>query len=499
MNILKLYTLAATLAVASLANTVSAGSNAEYHLSDLAVERGEKNLRFSMTVNPGLYRMRTNKRIELTPVLRSNLSDSCVVLPPVMIAGRNAWYNISRGGNYEGFLLRAGHNGEFTYSSEIEREEWMDFSTLEFIDRTSGCCGVPSLPPDTLKVAEIDYRPSPYSPSFHYKVPVGETSKLRKLEGKAYVSFPVNRTEIFPAYMNNPIELRKITSGIDSVRFNPDATVKSISLIGFASPEGPYQNNVRLAEGRTEAVKEYVRKQYDFPSGIFHTSSVPEDWQGLREYVAAGSLPDKEAIIGFIDNDRIPIERKNDELRKRFPDTYAFLLKNVYPHLRHTNYVIDYEIRNYTDIGEIRKVMGERPANLSLNEFFIAANSYPVGSPEYDNVLSLAAIIYPDDQTANLNAANAAMNEGDFKRARALLERVGNSVEARYAAAILTALEGNYEEARSRINDEMLQSIPEAETSLADIVRMIEKKENVKFTPEFSDDNNNNNDNNSKE
>ena len=49
---------------------------------------------------------------------------------------------------------------------------------------------------------------------------------------------PVNRTEIYPGYMNNTVELKKITNSVDSVRDNPDATIQGITLTGYASPEG---------------------------------------------------------------------------------------------------------------------------------------------------------------------------------------------------------------------------------------------------------------------
>ena len=276
------------------------------------------------------------------------------------------------------------------------------------------------------------------------------------------------------------MELRKITSSIDTVRMMPDATVKSITLTGFASPEGPYSNNVRLAKGRTEAVKEYVRGQYTFPASVFHTNSVPEDWEGLRDSVAVSILPDRAQILEFIDHGNVPIEKRNDELRRRFPSSYAFLLKHVYPSLRHTNYAIDYELRTYTDINEIRRVLKERPQNLSLNEFFLAANSYPVGSKEYDNVWETAVRYYPDNNIANLNAANSAMNEGNIKYARALLSRVSDNPSATYARAVFDALEGNYEQARTGM-ESVQASVPEAKEALEQIRLVLEKRDHVKF------------------
>ena len=288
--------------------------------------------------------------------------------------------------------------------------------------------------------------PREYQADFSYIVPVAAASKTFDLEGQAFINFPVNRTEIYPDYMSNPQELRKILDTIDAVKENTDATVSHIKLTGYASPEGPYSNNVRLAKGRTEALKEYVRKQYAFPANIFETASVPEDWAGLRRALVDGDariLDKASEIVAFID-EQTPIETRNDLLRKKFPTDYAWLLKNIYPSLRHTDYVITYEVKKYTDVEEIKRVMKTRPQNLSLNEFFLAAQTYTPGSPEYNEVFDIAVRMYPEDPVANLNAANAAMGQGNYEAAKKYLARAPKNAETDYAKGILAALHNDY-------------------------------------------------------
>ncbi len=459
----------------------AAQNNSTYHVFGININQEHGLLKVSMTVNPKDYRLSYNQQLEVVPVLKSLDSNDSIALPSFIVAGRNAYYNTERAEKFDGALLRSGHGEAYTYSTSSEWLGWMDHSRMEFQTYSTGCCGVPNGPVANEPIADLDWRPVKYRPVFHYDVPKAEERKERRIEGKAYVNFPVNRTEIYPDYMVNPQELRKITSSIDTVRMNPDAAVKSITLTGFASPEGPYLNNVRLAKGRTEAVKEYIRGQYTFPASVFHTNSVPEDWEGLRDSVAVSILPDRAKILEFIDKGNIAIEIRNDELRRQFPTAYAYLLKNVYPSLRHTNYAIDYELRTYTDINEIRRVLKERPQNLSLNEFFLAANSYPVGSKEFDKVFETAVLYYPTSDIANLNAANSAMNEGDLRRARMLLERAMESPSATYAIAVLDALEGNYDKAEAGMKTAQAGSISEAEEALKEIARVKATRNHVTF------------------
>lgn len=444
----------------------SAQQNAKYHLSGITIDREHGLLKVAMTVNPKDYHLGYNRQLDVTPVIRSRETADSLLMPSFSIAGRNAYYNSERAGE-ETSLLRAGHGEPFLYEYQTEWQPWMDYSRIDLLAEQTGCCKSPAGPDDLAPVALLDWRPvefnsMPLNSLFHYEVPEPEEVKTRKIEGKAYVNFPVNRTEIYPDYMVNPQELRKITGSIDTVRNNPDATVRSITLTGYASPEGPYLNNVRLAKGRTEAVLEYVRSQYTFPASIFHAGSVPEDWEGLRDSVATGILPDRAQILDFIDNGGVPVEKRNDELRRRFPVSYEYLLKNIYPSLRHTNYVIDFELRKFANIDEILKTFRERPQNLSLNEFFLAAKTFPVGSKEYDEVINTAVLYYPNDDVANLNAANAAMNEGDYRRARMLLARVGDSASASYARAMLDALEKKYDAAKAGFEKAAAEGIGEA-------------------------------------
>ncbi len=62
--------------------------------------------------------------------------------------------------------------------------------------------------------------------------------------------------------------------------------------------------------------------------------------------------------------------------------------------------------------------MAERPNELSLEEFYLLAQSYPAGSKEFDEVFDIAVRMFPNDPVANLNAANAAMASGHLDSAR---------------------------------------------------------------------------------
>ena len=48
--------------------------------------------------------------------------------------------------------------------------------------------------------------------------------------------------------MNNPVELAKIYSSIDSIREDNNYRIARIEIVGYSSPEGSYAANARLSE-----------------------------------------------------------------------------------------------------------------------------------------------------------------------------------------------------------------------------------------------------------
>lgn len=345
------------------------------------------------------------------------------------------------------------------YKISIPYTDWMENSSLVVCRKGYGCCGS-ELWSDADTLVEQFPRVL-FTPKMRYLRPQVEVVKTRTLQGSAYIDFPVGRTEIHPNYHNNAYELRKITGTIDSVKNDSDITIRSLSIKGFASPESPYENNARLAKGRTEALKAYVENMYHFGKGFIATSYEPENWEGLEVYVEASNLPHKAEILAAIRSTREP-DNKEWFIKKNWRDDYRILLDNCYPMLRRSDYRIEYEIRSYTQPKEIEKVMFSAPQKLSLEEFYILAQSYPLGSELFNEVWEIAIRMYPNDAVANLNAANTAILKGDYERAERYLELAGECAEAIYARGVLEALRERYDAARPLLERAEKMGIAEA-------------------------------------
>ncbi len=354
------------------------------------------------------------------------------------------------------------------YKTSVYFAKWMDGCRVELLRTDYGCCGVAQTIDRKQFVERFPIER--YYPELIYLRPEHTAVKIRQISGSAFIDFPVSQTVIYPDYRNNKVELAKITGTIDSVKENKDITIKSISIKGFASPESPYSNNERLAEGRTKALKRYVENMYHFESGFIKTDYEPEDWAGLERYVEASSLPHKKEILAAIRSNREP-DNKEWFIKSNWKEDYRFLLKHCYPALRHSDYVIEYEVKNYSDPQEIERVLHTAPQNLSLEEFYILAQTYELGGEKFNDLFETAARMYPNDPVANLNAANSAILKGDYRSALRYLEKAGDMPEAIYTHGVLEVYQEREEAARPHFEKALGLGVAKAKRALEEIAK----------------------------
>ena len=76
------------------------------------------------------------------------------------------------------------------------------------------------------------------------------------------------------------------------------------------------------------------------------------------------------------------------------------------------------------------------------------AGMYQPGTKEYKEVYEIAANTYPEDVTANINAASANIISGDFKKAASYMDKVKDDSRAFNNLGVLAWLSGNTEAAK---------------------------------------------------
>ena len=443
----------------------------DVNIKDYTLELKEDGyLNLDIDIDLSQLRIKTTQVVVLTPAV-INGTDT-LMMKSVGVYGRNRRIIYMRNEDEkptgaEDMNLSSSETSDIIdYNASVAYMEWMNGCKVELFRTDFGCCGESEL---ISQEELVDRFPlESYSPALIYLRPEREVVKTRAISGSAFIDFPVSQTAINPSYRNNIVELAKITGTIDSVKRDNDITIKSIFIKGFASPESPYSNNTYLAKGRTEALKEYVESLYHFGEGFIRTDFEPEDWAGLEKYVMASSLPYKNEILEAIRSDREP-DVKEWVIKSKWKEDYKYLLDHCYPALRHSDYKIEYDIRSYSTPAEIEAVLKTAPQNLSLEEFFILAQTYESGSEEFNELFETAVRMYPDDPTANLNAANSAILKKDYRTALRYLEKAGDTPEAIYTRGVLEVYMEDNDSAKPYLEEARKLGIDQAEVVLKEI------------------------------
>lgn len=417
----------------------------------------------------------SNRSATLTPILEAN--GHTKTLPPIVVYGRRRALTNERNNNVpkDAFaIIRRKRHTEQTvsYLVQLPYEAWMKNANLVMDTDLCGCRDL--VEAETLDpITTLDIQRIKLQPAIAYVTPKAEEIKRRHVEGSAYLDYPVNKTVIYPEYRNNQIELSKIRATIDAIREDKNISITGIRLEGYASPEGSYANNARLAKGRTEALLNYVRNYYNFPEGLITMSSTPEDWAGFRKFIENSALPQREEILQIIDLEEKDMDAKEKRIARFVgAETYKLLRNDCFPALRHSDYTVNYTVRGF-NIEETRKLINTHPQQLSLQEIFNLAQTYEPGSEDFNHAFQVAALMFPNDATANVNAAAMEIQRGgDLTVAKKYLAKADpNEGATLNNLGVVALIEGDLDKAEQYFNRAKEAGIVQAETNLQEVAK----------------------------
>ena len=114
------------------------------------------------------------------------------------------------------------------------------------------------------------------------------------------IEFRVARYTIDPNFRNNARELSELDTYIKRINANPAYEVTGITIYGTASPEGSYELNKRLANGRAQAVEDYLTKRMNIADSLITRVDEYIPWDKLTIMVETSTLPQKDEVLAVI-------------------------------------------------------------------------------------------------------------------------------------------------------------------------------------------------------
>jgi len=270
---------------------------------------------------------------------------------------------------------------------------------------------------------------------------------------EAQIKFLVNQANL----RKSELKSNSITEFVEMLRkINRESeklSLKNIEVLGYASPEGSYDFNDRLANKRQDAAAGYVNDQLskNKMAGDIDTRYTAEDWDGFQKLVQASNIQDKDVILRVLSMYKDPEERERQI--RNMSAGYRELADGILPELRRSRLIINYDVVGRTD-AQIQQQFQADPTQLTAEELLYAA-TLTNDAKQQEAIYKAAASQYPADYRALNNLAVLAFNKGDNTTARDMLNKtfnvLSNAPEANANLGLLALQSGDVATAENYI------------------------------------------------
>ena len=274
----------------------------------------------------------------------------------------------------------------------------------------------------------------------------------------------------------------------------------NVEVSAYASPDGGFDLNEKLAEKREKNTTDYLSKEFkkDRVDTEINAKYTAQDWEGFQKLVQASSLQDKDIVLRVLS--MYPDTETREREIKNISAVYSDLAETILPKLRRSRLIANIEVVGKTD-QELQQLANSDLTGLTVEELLYMANLdgvskekiYTYITQKYPNDYrgwnNLGAYYYTYGQTAraaqafnkaasvsslapeaSMNQALLSMSEGNLAKAEQLLGNASGANTLGEAMGLLYIQKGEYNKA--------VQSFGEAKTNNAAVAQILTKNYN---------------------
>ena len=229
--------------------------------------------------------------------------------------------------------------------------------------------------------------------------------------------------------------------------------LNNVEVSAYASPDGGYQLNERLANQRQQNAESYVKQQMKQASLTqpVEANYTAQDWEGFQQMVAASNIQDKDVILRVLSLYKDPQER--EQQIKNMSAGFRELADYILPELRRARLTINYETVGRDD-QQIKDQLKADPTKLDIEEMLYAA-TLTDDNAEKESIYKQTAKLWDRDARAVNNLAMLAWQRGDYEEAQNLLYKAQainpNCPEVSANLGMLALQQGDVAQAESLI------------------------------------------------
>lgn len=209
--------------------------------------------------------------------------------------------------------------------------------------------------------------------------------------------------------------LQKINADREGLNLN------NVEVSAYASPDGGFKLNDKLANQRQQNSEKYVEQQLKKAKIDTNVDAkyTAQDWEGFQQLVAASNIQDKDVILRVLSMYKDPEER--EQQIKNMSAGFKELADGILPELRRARLTINYEVIGRDD-EQIEAQLASDPKKLSVEEMLYAA-TLTDNAAEQEARYKKTTEIYPNDCRAYNNIAAMEYAKGNYAEAKKYAQR----------------------------------------------------------------------------
>lgn len=277
--------------------------------------------------------------------------------------------------------------------------------------------------------------------------------RVRDQRQAAQIKFLINQANLRKSELKN----NSVTEFVELLKkINADKeglNIKNVEVLAYASPDGGFDFNDKLASKRQNVSVDYAKKQLKNAKVQSDVTGkyTAQDWEGFQQLVQASNIQDKDVILRVLSMYQDPEER--EQQIRNMSAGFRELADGILPELRRSRLIINYETIGRSD-EQIQEQYKADATKLSVDELLYSATLE-------DNVDAQEAIykktieVYPNDYRAYNNVAAIEFAKGNDAEAKNYLAKAqsvnANAAETNANLGLMALKNGNVSEAENYI------------------------------------------------
>ncbi len=239
---------------------------------------------------------------------------------------------------------------------------------------------------------------------------------------EANIKFLINQANLRTSELNS-VSVKDLGKILKEINDNEETrALNSIEVSAYASPDGKFNFNEKLAEKRQNVSSDYLKKELKKikMNAEVDTKFTAEDWEGFQELISKSNLQDKDVILRVLSMYQDPEER--EQQISNMSQVYTDIKESILPELRRARLIVNYEIIGRSD-SQILEQYQTDPSKLSVEEMLYGANRLVKDEATRKQWNETIAKQYPSDYRALNNLAQQAITKGDIQTAQNFLKK----------------------------------------------------------------------------